>query len=108
MTLCPCGCGQPARTPKGYASRRCALRAIPKAVRVERARRWAKVHPGHYREMGIKSRQLARPQQFDDLLVRWNEMAREVGPSVALKKAYWRGYSAGYQAGELKPRRKVA
>lgn len=105
MTLCPCGCGGPARTPKGYARRGCCLRMIPKEVRAARAKAWADAHRTHYVEMGRKSNKRSRPRRYDDLLVRWNEIARTKGPSAALSEAYRRGYQSGYLAGVKQPRK---
>jgi hypothetical protein len=94
---CPCGCGKPATTKKGYGGKGCSLRVIPREVRAARARAWALAHPHKCRRWGQQGGRKNRPTRWDDMVDRW--LDDEMRPADALKEAYRRGYQAGYLAG---------
>jgi hypothetical protein len=99
MTLCPCGCRRPARTPHGWGGRGCALRMIPRDVRSARSKAWIAAHREDFREYGRRGNATRRKAQWDDLFDKWAQIVREKGPSYALREAYRRGYISGYHAG---------
>lgn len=94
---CPCGCGRPAVTKKGFAGKGCSLRLIPREVRAVRARAWALAHMDTCRRNGQKGGWKNRPTRWDDLLDRW--LDDDMRPADALTAAYRRGYGAGFLAG---------
>ena len=99
--LCPCGCGQPARTKKGWGGRGCSLRGTVRSAEQRRAttEAWLKREGRAAHQMlsenGMKGGRdtLAR---WADLLEKW----MNVGPREALRMAYSRGYLSGYTRGK--------
>jgi hypothetical protein len=98
--VCPCGCGQPVRTPAGYGGRGCSLRAVPKDVRAARSRAWALANPEFMREIGRRTQGRIKARRWDDLLDQW--LDDRVAPADALRTSYRRGYMSGYEAGMKK------
>lgn len=102
---CPCGCGQPVKTPKGFAGRGCSLRAIPREERVARSKRHAeRLGKAYFHALASKaSRARFYKAQWDDLLEKW--LDDDLPPKDALREAYTRGYRSGFNTARRNNRR---
>lgn len=98
VLLCRCGCGLPARTPKGYAGRRCHLRTLTPTQRRYNFEAWLSRNGRAARQMLAEN----GSKGGRDTLGKWAELLEkwmELGPREALREAYQRGYRSGYTRG---------
>lgn len=97
--MCPCGCRRPSRTKAGYAARGCTLRMISTAERSRRSKALAaSLPPGELRKRGQKAGKATAEVRRRRWMARMAEALDRENRMDVIRRVYWLGYGAGYNA----------